>query len=926
MAITAGTDVSFSIRIDFGNGTTLIATDTSEIAFDGLPEVFALANQNSIIGPDGTSIGRFGYSLEFDNATQGYVAYNFADDDPNDEFVVSKVTISVSFADPSTNLALVNPAANPATPIPVDADGDGFSFESTSSVYSADLTFFYDTIPPTLNVPADRVVTAAEVQAALTLATANVSASDNYDPNPAISFTDVVTPGASPEEFTYTRTFTATDYTGNQSSRAFVLTVDPLPSVTSITAHGSPTDADTITFTVAMSEGIFPTSLTTSDFALFGTLAGDSTVVSVTPDATNQFYDVVVDVPDDGNGTLGLTTTTGALVREASYLRFSDIGGQVSPVVDIVNNRPPVPGADNVVIAEDSLLSAPGGVLTFNVLDNDTDPDGDLLTVVPVGPLNSPFTFPNFGLSIMLDSTGLVTVTAEDPALVDAMAASESAAVTLVYGVSDGLETVEFISTFQVFGVNDAPAVADEIVVTNETSVLGAALTGNLLDNGTDIDNAAVLSFDGLTIDGLGPVPLGTQVVLGGGFGLTVLSDGGYALEVLDTDAVRGLGAGDAYVLQGSFTVTDGIAAPVAAAFDLTVGGVNDAPTVQDETIATTETTILGASVTGNLLDNASDPDANASLSLVGFSTPGHGAFVFGQQMDVGGGFGLTVFANGDYALEAVDAAAVRALGAGDSFSLQGSFQISDGIAAPVSAAFDATVMGVNDPPEPQNDAFLATEDMVLIAALTGNAPTGNLLDNDFDAEGDALTITGLSTGAVGSLIDLGNGLGVTISGDGTYAISVTDPLALNGLTAGETAGGSLTYTVSDGIDDAQAQFTLAVTGMDDIGTARNDHLTGTNGADFIDAQKGNDKVFGLDGDDFAFLGQGNDMFYGGDGIDTAVYAGAFEDYSIDIKKKSVQVRDLAGQEGNDKLWDVEFIHFLGDGSVLDLSTGTLLT
>ncbi|HXF48902.1 MAG TPA: FlgD immunoglobulin-like domain containing protein [Verrucomicrobiae bacterium] len=54
----------------------------------------------------------------------------------------------------------------------------------------------------------------------------NPTASDLCDPNPSLTFNDVTTPGSCPQEYSVTRTWTATDACGNSSSASQTITVE----------------------------------------------------------------------------------------------------------------------------------------------------------------------------------------------------------------------------------------------------------------------------------------------------------------------------------------------------------------------------------------------------------------------------------------------------------------------------------------------------------------------------------------------------------------------------------------------------------------------------------------------------------------------------------------------------------------------------
>src|SRR5207249_4626807 len=51
------------------------------------------------------------------------------------------------------------------------------------------------------------------------------SASDDCDPNPTLTFADVTTPGSCPQNYSVTRTWTATDHCGNSSTASQTINV-----------------------------------------------------------------------------------------------------------------------------------------------------------------------------------------------------------------------------------------------------------------------------------------------------------------------------------------------------------------------------------------------------------------------------------------------------------------------------------------------------------------------------------------------------------------------------------------------------------------------------------------------------------------------------------------------------------------------------
>jgi hypothetical protein len=80
-----------------------------------------------------------------------------------------------------------------------------------------------DTQAPVINCPPNRNLQCG--QSTEPVATGNATASDNCDPNPSVTYTDVTIPGECPQEFTIQRTWMATDACGNSSTCLQTITV-----------------------------------------------------------------------------------------------------------------------------------------------------------------------------------------------------------------------------------------------------------------------------------------------------------------------------------------------------------------------------------------------------------------------------------------------------------------------------------------------------------------------------------------------------------------------------------------------------------------------------------------------------------------------------------------------------------------------------
>src|SRR6187200_2232179 len=83
--------------------------------------------------------------------------------------------------------------------------------------------FVQDTTPPSIVCPTD--VTIECTDSTLPDSTGLATATDSCDPTPEVTYNDVVTPGARPQELSIARTWTSTDSCGNSSTCLQTITV-----------------------------------------------------------------------------------------------------------------------------------------------------------------------------------------------------------------------------------------------------------------------------------------------------------------------------------------------------------------------------------------------------------------------------------------------------------------------------------------------------------------------------------------------------------------------------------------------------------------------------------------------------------------------------------------------------------------------------
>ncbi|MBL3599199.1 MAG: tandem-95 repeat protein [gamma proteobacterium endosymbiont of Lamellibrachia anaximandri] len=318
---------------------------------------------------------------------------------------------------------------------------------------------------------------------------------------------------------------------------------------------------------------------------------------------------------------------------------------------------------------------------------------------------------------------------------------------------SDGdgyLDSVDLDPTDPTITVNSAPAASNGTLTTAEATVGTGTLTGS------DVNAGDVLAF---------------SVVSQGTSGTVAITDavaGTYTYTPTDND----FNGTDAF----TFRVSDGTASSNVATVAVTVTPVNDAPTADDDAGATDE----GGSVTVNVLDGDADVEGDA-LSVTNLSVP----------------------ANGTATLNA-DGSVTYTHDGGETISDSFTYTANDGTDDSAPATVNITVTPVNDAPIGVADSG---------ATLEGGTVTIDLLANDSDAEGDPLTISGMTLPVNGQLLD---------NGDGTVTY------IHNG---GETVGDSFTYRANDGnLTSELTTVTITITPVNDLPTADDDAGTTAEG------------------------------------------------------------------------------------------------
>ncbi|HRH01674.1 MAG TPA: Ig-like domain-containing protein [Bacteroidia bacterium] len=348
-----------------------------------------------------------------------------------------------------------------------------------------------------------------------------------------------------------------------------------------------------------------------------------STLENITLNGTT----VLANDSDPENGTLTVSTTpisnvsNGILVLNANgtytYTPNLNYNGFDTFVYQVCDNGTPVACATATVTisigsvnqfpvaTNDAISMNEDTPNSSNVLNNDSDPDLDILTVTAVT------NFPTAHGKITLASNGAYTYT---PNL------NYNGPDSYVYQVCDnGNPSLCSNATINinVLPINDAPVAINDNVITPEDVVLNGS---SLLINDSDIDG--------------NPLTLNTTPLVSPAHGSLLLnSNGTYTY----TPALNYVG-GDLFVYEVCDNGTPALCSNAVVL--ITISAVNDSPTATSDSYTTNEDNVLFGS---SVLANDFDQDGNSlSVTGVAITPPLHGNLV----LNANGTFIYTPFLN----------------------------------------------------------------------------------------------------------------------------------------------------------------------------------------------------------------------------------------------------------------------------------------
>lgn len=514
--------------------------------------------------------------------------------------------------------------------------------------------------------------------------------------------------------------------------------------------------------------------------------------------------------------------------------------------------------------AQDDNATHTGDPIKINVLANDTDPDGDTLSVVEITGL------PQYG-TVKINDDFTVTYTPDDYT----QAQRDD---SFIYRVTDGNggydEAKVYIKDDSAVIVNCPPNAKNDYFRTHSNE--GADNDKKdilILENDTDADG------DTLEIIAIGgkPAAFDTWIKMAGGGSIRIQQDGRADFRADgDFDHVY---QGETASTTISYTISDGNGGTDTADIRVEVCGTatkNNAP------VAKNDYAKFGENENDNgadflLLRNDRDPDGD-TLKVTAING---NESVLNEWVQLEGGGRVRVTEDGKVDFRADDD--FKHLGDCDIAKTTFTYTVSDGKGGFDTAKAVIKIIGESNGPVARDDheTFKETEGCDYYYDF-------NILDNDSsDYGGLRLTQINGESRATNQWIKLDDGGWIWVNSYGDVDFHASDDFAY--LNSGETATTSFTYTVSDGKGKTDtATVKITVTGEGGGPEAQNDYATfheseGSNYRDFnlLDndtSETGTLKVTHIDGESGAL----NQWFHLEDGGKIWVKANGSVDFDAD--------------------------------------------
>jgi VCBS repeat-containing protein len=450
-------------------------------------------------------------------------------------------------------------------------------------------------------------------------------------------------------------------------------------------------------------------------------------------------------------------------VVDFTYTVEDKLGNELEAPVEVT-----VTPVNEAPDASDDTTNTPQDTpVTINVLGNDTDPDGDALTITAVN--GSPITEGGAPVAVADGTVSLI-----GGQLVFTPAPGFTGAANFSYTVQDPAGESDNAGVTVNVGVNNqAPVAQPDTNATDEDTTLTVNAANGVIqsagqlsgvDSDPDGDTLAVTEVNG------DAALVGQPIV--GTYGTLVLNpDGSYTYT--PTTAAQALPAGQFADDVFNYTVADPSGQSVSTTLTITVTGLNDAPVAVNNTSITAPNTPVSGNVLTDDGNGATaggvdyDPDTGDVLTVTGFEVDTDGD---GTPESFAPGATATIPNVGTLVIDATGAYTFTPAAGFEGAVPVVSYTISDGTASD-SANLNILVDAANDPPVAVDDVVRGQEDQPV---------SFDPRTNDVDPEGEPLTITEV------------NGQPIVVN----TPITITDPVS------GETVGsmnlnpdGTLTFT-----------------------------------------------------------------------------------------------------------------------------------
>ena len=439
-------------------------------------------------------------------------------------------------------------------------------------------------------------------------------------------------------------------------------------------------------------------------------------------------------VPDDFNLTVTSTSTEASNLDSASSSASASIGVNINP--DAAD--------DTATLNEDAAV-------TIDVLANDTDADGDALSVTEV-------TQPDHG-SVVLNADGTVTYTPD---------ADYNGTDTFTYTVSDGAGGTDTASVnLTVDPANDVPVAVDDTATLSED----ASATLNVLGNDSDLDG------DTINLDSVTQPDHGT---------VTINEDG----TVTYTPDANYNGA-DSF----TYTISDGAGGTDTATVSLSVTGDADAPVVVADDVSGAED---GGWIGLDLSANLADEDGSETLAITISNVPEGAQLSAGT--DLGGG-------NWTVAPEDLSLLSINPDGdfSGDmNLSISVTSTEAGGDSATVDSAFTVTVTPTGDVTISVDDVTGSEDASEIGLGLSTDSFSIDDADGSEVLQSIEITFTDLPEGAVVN--------NATYNEEtGTYSVPTAAALAIVSVTPPENWSGDFNVTLEVTSNEGSASQSFGV-------------------------------------------------------------------------------------------------------------------